>query len=149
VESFEGHRDFSWGSDYSLYKQKVVNTFCRLKNQTDGSSHRSDKRVSFRTLTSNLGRASGVHDYIKERTIKIGKYIVETRKTVRVIAKEFGVSKSTVHKDLTERLPEINPDLANEVKGILDYHKSIRHLRGGEATKMKYQKEEKEGEAVK
>ena len=81
-----------------------------------------------------------MHDYIKERTIKIGKYIVETRKTVRVIAKEFGVSKSTVHKDLTERLPEINPELANEVKEILDYHKSIRHLRGGEATKQKYQK---------
>jgi putative DeoR family transcriptional regulator (stage III sporulation protein D) len=85
-----------------------------------------------------------VHDYIKERTIKIGKYIVETKKTVRVIAKEFGVSKSTVHKDLTERLPEINPELANEVKEILDYHKSIRHLRGGEATKQKYRKEEPE-----
>ena len=96
----------------------------------------------FTLLSSNLGRASGVHDYIKERTIKIGKYIVETRKTVRVIAKEFGVSKSTVHKDLTERLPEINPELANEVKEILDYHKSIRHLRGGEATKQKYKKEE-------
>jgi putative DeoR family transcriptional regulator, stage III sporulation protein D len=95
----------------------------------------------FTLLTSNSGRASGVHDYIKERTIKIGKYIVETRKTVRVIAKEFGVSKSTVHKDLTERLPEINPELANEVKEILDYHKSIRHLRGGEATKRKYKKE--------
>ncbi|KGP92431.1 stage III sporulation protein D [Pontibacillus chungwhensis BH030062] len=79
-----------------------------------------------------------MHDYIKERTIKIGKYIVETKKTVRVIAKEFGVSKSTVHKDLTERLPEINPELASEVKGILDYHKAIRHLRGGEATKKKY-----------
>jgi putative DeoR family transcriptional regulator, stage III sporulation protein D len=64
------------------------------------------------------------------------------RGTVRVIAKEFGVSKSTVHKDLTERLPEINPDLANEVKEILDYHKSIRHLRGGEATKLKYKKDE-------
>jgi putative DeoR family transcriptional regulator (stage III sporulation protein D) len=95
----------------------------------------------FSLLTSNLGRASGVHDYIKERTIKIGKYIVETRKTVRVIAKEFGVSKSTVHKDLTERLPEINPELAQEVKQILDYHKSIRHLRGGEATKKKYKKQ--------
>jgi putative DeoR family transcriptional regulator, stage III sporulation protein D len=93
-------------------------------------------------LISNLGRASSVHDYIKDRTIKIGKYIVETKKTVRVIAKEFGVSKSTVHKDLTERLPEINPELANEVKEILDYHKSIRHLRGGEATKLKYKKEE-------
>ncbi|MFN7252504.1 MAG: sporulation transcriptional regulator SpoIIID [Anaerobacillus sp.] len=83
-----------------------------------------------------------MHDYIKERTIKIGRYIVETRKTVRTIAKEFGVSKSTVHKDLTERLPEINQELANEVKEILEYHKSIRHLRGGEATKVKYQKTE-------
>lgn len=81
-----------------------------------------------------------MHDYIKERTIKIGKYIVETRKTVRVIAKEFGVSKSTVHKDLTERLPMINPELANEVTKILDYHKSVRHLRGGEATRLKYMK---------
>ncbi|WP_369413957.1 sporulation transcriptional regulator SpoIIID [Aquibacillus saliphilus] len=79
-----------------------------------------------------------MHDYIKERTIRIGKHLVETKKTVRVIAKEFGVSKSTVHKDLTERLPEINPELATEVKNILDHHKAIRHLRGGEATKMKY-----------
>lgn len=63
---------------------------------------------------------------------------METRKTVRVIAKEFGVSKSTVHKDLTERLPEISPELYNQVKELLDYHKSIRHLRGGEATRNKY-----------
>ena len=79
-----------------------------------------------------------MHDYIKERTIKIGRYLVETRKTVRTIAKEFGVSKSTVHKDLTERLPDINSELASEVKDILEYHKSIRHIRGGEATKIKY-----------
>ncbi|MBP3953189.1 sporulation transcriptional regulator SpoIIID [Bacillus suaedae] len=85
-----------------------------------------------------------MHDYIKERTIKIGRYVVESKKTVRTIAKEFGVSKSTVHKDLTERLPEINPELANEVKEILEYHKSIRHLRGGEATKVKYRKSEDE-----
>ena len=91
-----------------------------------------------------------MHDYIKERTIKIGRCIVETRKTVRTIAKEFGVSKSTVHKDLTERLPEINPELANQVKSILEYHKSVRHLRGGEATKIKYKnrKEVKGGEPV-
>lgn len=82
-----------------------------------------------------------MHDYIKERTIKIGKHVVKTRKTVRMIAKEFGVSKSTVHKDLTERLPIINPELAHEVKGILEYHKSIRHIRGGEATRKKYQRE--------
>ncbi|GMA63528.1 hypothetical protein GCM10025859_39680 [Alicyclobacillus fastidiosus] len=88
------------------------------------------------------GEARGVHDYIKERTLKIGEYIVETRNTVRTIAREFGVSKSTVHKDLTERLPEINPDLANRVKEILEYHKSIRHLRGGEATKLKYHKDD-------
>lgn len=85
-----------------------------------------------------------MHDYIKERTIKIGRHLVETKKTVRVIAKEFGVSKSTVHKDLTERLPTINPELANEVKHVLNYHKSIRHLRGGEATRLKYRDEEAE-----
>ncbi|MCA0991254.1 sporulation transcriptional regulator SpoIIID [Alkalihalobacillus hwajinpoensis] len=105
--------------------------------------------VSFRISHIQFREASGVHDYIKERTIKIGNYIVETKKTVRVIAKEFGVSKSTVHKDLTERLPEINPDLANEVKGILEYHKSIRHLRGGEATRIKYRKDTEKEEAVK
>src|SRR5699024_8039282 len=60
--------------------------------------------------------ANGVHDYIKERTIRIGNYVVETRQTVRLIAKEFGVSKSTVHKDLTERLPEINEELAKKEK---------------------------------
>lgn len=81
-----------------------------------------------------------MHDYIKERTMKIGCYFVETQNTVRTIAKEFGVSKSTVHKDLTERLPEINPELANQVKEILEYHKSIRHIRGGEATKIKYKR---------
>jgi len=92
-----------------------------------------------------------VHDYIKERTLKIGEYIVETRNTVRTIAREFGVSKSTVHKDLTERLPEINPELASKVKEILEYHKAIRHLRGGEATKMKYHKgdDERAGSAAK
>jgi putative DeoR family transcriptional regulator (stage III sporulation protein D) len=79
-----------------------------------------------------------VHDYIKERALRIGEYVLESRKTVRKIAKEFGVSKSTVHKDLTERLPEINPELANQVKHVLEYHKSIRHLRGGEATRKKY-----------
>ena len=79
-----------------------------------------------------------MHDYIKERTLRISTYLIETRKTVRVIAKEFGVSKSTVHKDLTERLSKINPTLALEVKEILEYHKSIRHLRGGEATREKY-----------
>src|SRR5690625_6574345 len=83
------------------------------------------------TSEKQLREANGVHDYIKERTIRIGNYVVETRKTVRMIAKEFGVSKSTVHKDLTERLPEINAELAKQVKEVLEYHKSIRHIRGG------------------
>ena len=82
-----------------------------------------------------------MHDYIKERAIRIGQHVIETRKTVRKIAKEFGVSKSTVHKDLTERLPEINPELAAQVKEVLEYHKAIRHLRGGEATRQKYKQE--------
>lgn len=87
-----------------------------------------------------------MHDYIKERTLRIGNYVVETRKTVRMIAKEFGVSKSTVHKDLTERLPEINAELARQVKEILEYHKSVRHIRGGEATREKYRLERKKQE---
>src|SRR5690625_4694908 len=92
-------------------------------------------------LTRQQEEANDVHDYIKERTLRIGQYIIDTRKTVRTIAKEFGVSKSTVHKDLTDRLPELNPTLAKEVRAILQYHKSIRHLRGGEATRRNYQKE--------
>lgn len=85
--------------------------------------------------------ANSVHDYIKDRTIKIGQYVVETRQTVRKIAKKFGVSKSTVHKDLTERLPEINAELAKQVKEILEYHKAVRHIRGGEPTRQKYRLE--------
>ena len=79
-----------------------------------------------------------MHDHIKERTLKIAAHLLDSRQTVRRIAKEFGVSKSTVHKDLTERLPKINQALSKEVKSVLEYHKSIRHLRGGEATKRKY-----------
>src|SRR5690625_1201778 len=97
--------------------------------------------VSLNTSENQHREANGVHDYIKERTIRIGNYVIKTRKTVRKIAKEFGVSKSTVHKDLTERLPEINVELAKQVKEILDYHKSIRHIRGGEATREKYKLE--------
>lgn len=76
--------------------------------------------------------------YIEERAVEIAKYIIETNTTVRETAKIFGVSKSTVHKDVTERLPKINPIIAREVKHVLDKNKSERHLRGGMATKMKY-----------
>ena len=75
---------------------------------------------------------------IEERTINIGHYIIDKKATVRSAAKHFGVSKSTVHKDVTERLGKINPRLASEVRYVLDENKSERHLRGGMATKMKY-----------
>lgn len=77
-------------------------------------------------------------DYIEERAVKIASYIIETRATVRQAAKKFGISKSTVHKDCSERLAEINPGLAAEVRHILDVNKAERHIRGGLATREKY-----------
>jgi len=77
-------------------------------------------------------------DYIEERTLEIGKYIIKNKSTVREAAKVFGVSKSTVHKDVTERLENINPKLYKEVKEVLEKNKAERHIRGGNATKKKY-----------
>lgn len=80
-------------------------------------------------------------DYIEERVLEVAKYIIESRATIRKTAKMFGVSKSTVHKDITERLPKINPQIAKEAKEILDLNKAERHIRGGKATKLKYKAE--------
>lgn len=77
-------------------------------------------------------------DYIEERAIEIASYIIEKKATVRQTAKKFGISKSTVHKDVSERLPEINQSLAAQVRKVLDVNKSERHIRGGMATKEKY-----------
>ena len=77
-------------------------------------------------------------DYIEERAIDIANYIIENNATVRQTAKAFGISKSTVHKDVTERLMQINPTLAKEARKVLDVNKSERHIRGGLATKEKY-----------
>ncbi len=77
-------------------------------------------------------------DYIEERAIEIANYIIENNATVRHAAKQFGVSKSTVHMDVTNRLPKLNPALANEARDILAVNKSERHIRGGLATKEKY-----------
>ena len=77
-------------------------------------------------------------DYIEERVLELAKYIIETKTTVRQTAAKFRVSKSTVHKDVTERLQEINPALAHEVKLVLENNKAERHLRGGMATREKY-----------
>ena len=77
-------------------------------------------------------------DYIEERAVEIGNYIIKTKATVRQTAKKFGISKSTVHKDVTERLFQINPSLAHEARKILDVNKQERHIRGGLATRKKY-----------
>lgn len=79
-----------------------------------------------------------MQNYIRKRAVKVGQYIIKTSDTVRQTAEVFGISKSTVHKDVTERLPRINKELAEQVKQILDKNKSERHLRGGEATRKKY-----------
>ena len=77
-------------------------------------------------------------DYIEERAVSIANYIIENNATVRQTAKEFGISKSTVHKDVTDRLMQINPGLAKEARKVLDVNKSERHIRGGLATREKY-----------
>ena len=77
--------------------------------------------------------------YIEERILSIADYTIDHNSTVRETAKKFGISKSTVHKDLRERLPLINAGLSEDVNKILDFNKSERHIRGGLATKKKYQ----------
>lgn len=79
-----------------------------------------------------------MQNYIRKRAVKIAKYILQTSNTVRQTAEVFGISKSTVHKDVAERLPRINQELADQVKSVLDKNKSERHIRGGEATRQKY-----------
>ena len=75
---------------------------------------------------------------IEERALNLAHYIIDSKDTVRGAAKKFGVSKSTVHKDVSERLKKINPSLAKDVRVILDENTAERHMRGGMATKLKY-----------
>ncbi len=78
-------------------------------------------------------------DTIEERACELAVYIIETGATVRAAAQRFGISKSTVHKDLSQRLPQCNKHLYNQVRCILDNNKAQRHIRGGIATRKKYQ----------
>jgi putative DeoR family transcriptional regulator (stage III sporulation protein D) len=78
---------------------------------------------------------------IEERACDLASYIIENKATVRSAAAQFGVSKSTVHKDLTQRLPRINPALYKQVRQLLDINKAERHIRGGLATRRKYKGE--------
>lgn len=75
---------------------------------------------------------------VEERAIELGEYIIESKTTVRKAAKKFGVSKSTVHKDVAERLKYVDPQLYKEVKSVLEINKAQRHIRGGLATRKKY-----------
>ncbi|WP_411676458.1 sporulation transcriptional regulator SpoIIID [Caproicibacter sp.] len=77
---------------------------------------------------------------VEERAVELGEYIIQNRATVRSTAKKFGVSKSTVHKDVAQRLKTIDPQLYKKVKIILEFNKSQRHIRGGIATRLKYKK---------
>lgn len=79
-------------------------------------------------------------DYIEERAVMLANYIIENKATVRQAAKEFRISKSTVHKDVTDRMRHINSALAEETSLVLAVNKSERHIRGGQATKEKYLK---------
>ena len=78
-------------------------------------------------------------DYIEERAVAIANYIIDHNATVRQTAKKFGISKSTVHKDVTDRLEYINPALAARARIVLNINKSERHIRGGMATRENYQ----------
>ena len=86
--------------------------------------------------------------YIEERAIEIANYMIEHNATVRQAAKNFGISKSTVHKDVTERLVQVNPTLAAQARKVIDVNKSERHIRGGQATKLKYHNEHIRKEAI-
>jgi putative DeoR family transcriptional regulator (stage III sporulation protein D) len=77
-------------------------------------------------------------EYIEERAVTVANYIIDNNATVRQTAKQFGISKSTVHKDVTDRLVQVNPALAAKARVVLDVNKSERHIRGGLATKEKY-----------
>lgn len=79
-----------------------------------------------------------MNDHIHQRVLEIARYITSTKATVRAAADKFGVSKSTVHKDVTERLEAVNAGLFEEVQDVLRYNKDVRHLRGGDATRRKY-----------
>ena len=85
-----------------------------------------------------------MQDHIQKRVMEISRYIIESGSTVRATAGVFGVSKSTVHKDMTERLPLLNEIVAARVRDILENNKAERHIRGGEATKQKYMQQKKE-----
>ena len=82
-----------------------------------------------------------MHTEIEERSCELAAFILDNKATVRAAAAKFGISKSTVHKDLTERLRRVDPGLYAQVRQLLDWNKAQRHIRGGLATRRKYKGE--------
>lgn len=76
--------------------------------------------------------------FVEQRAVELGEYIIQSKATVRKTAKKFGISKSTVHKDVSERLKKVNTQLYRKVKSVLEINKAQRHIRGGMATRRKY-----------
>lgn len=107
------------------------------KNLPGQVKEHKGKDLCIHCKNSSFGGLS-LKDYIEERAIEIANYIVKENATVRQTAKKFGVSKSTVHKDVTERLCQLNPTLASQARKVLDVNKQERHIRGGLATREKY-----------
>ena len=95
---------------------------------------------AYRLSGNSIKGAFVLKDYIEERVLEIANYILDNNCTVRMAAKKFEVSKSTVHKDMVERLPELSATLAEGVRAVLNDNKAERHIRGGLATKAKYEK---------
>ena len=76
--------------------------------------------------------------YIEERAVEVANFIIKSNSTVRETARKFGISKSTVHKDITDRVEKIDPEMARSVRKVLEVNKAERHIRGGMATREKY-----------
>ena len=98
---------------------------------------------SYISITKTKKVGGIMKDYIEQRAVEMAQYISENNATVRGAAKVFNISKSTVHKDVHERLPKINPALYKEAQTVLEQNKAERHIRGGMATKNKYLSEKK------
>ena len=90
-----------------------------------------------------------MNTFSEERAVELGEYIVKNRVTVRAAAEIFGVSKSTVHTDVTDRLREVDPPLYLKVREVLEVNKAQRHIRGGLATREKYQRLHSAGHSMK
>ena len=117
----------------------------RFQAETQGKSLQKNARtfgthilLGFRILIIINGKKGVDMSTLDKRTVILGEYIVEHKTTVRDAAKSFGISKSTVHKDVSQRLKRVNPQLYTEVKQVLEHNKAQRHIRGGLATREKY-----------